>query len=287
MLFRGFGLEDPADFSRAARSVSSDLLGYLERAAPRTEVADKVFTSTEFAHDQWIPFHHEMSYSHNWPSLLYFYCHVPPEEGGATPLSSERKVISKIPSDIREKFTSLGVRYIRNYGPYVDLSWQEAFQTTDRAEVERYCRDCDMDFIWTGDGGLRTISVRQAVCEHPDTGQQVWFNHAHMFHVSNLPAEVAATLLAEFGPEGMPRNSFYGDGTSIEDEVIALINRLYSDAAVSYRWERGDLLIVDNFLATHGREPFRGARRILVAMSDLHVSRWMADRDQLPDEGRS
>lgn len=84
---------------------------------------------------------------------------------------------------------------------------------------------------------------------------------AHLWHVSTLPAEVAEYLLAEYGPEGVPRNAFHGDGSPIEDETVELIGRLYEENAVSVPWQRGDVLIVDNFLATHAREPFRGDRR--------------------------
>ncbi|MBD5633245.1 MAG: TauD/TfdA family dioxygenase, partial [Candidatus Eremiobacteraeota bacterium] len=31
-------------------------------------------------------------------------------------------------------------------------------------------------------------------------------------------------------------------------------------------WQRGDALWIDNMLACHGRSPFRGERRVLVAM---------------------
>lgn len=95
---------------------------------------------------------------------------------------------------------------------------------------------------------------------------------AHLWHVSTLPAEVAEYLLTEYGPEGVPRSAFYGDGSPIEDETVELIGRLYEENAVSVPWQRGDVLIVDNFLATHAREPFHGDRRILVAMSDLYVN---------------
>ncbi|KNB49467.1 TauD/TfdA family dioxygenase [Streptomyces caatingaensis] len=273
VLFRGFAVDGPQAFARAARAVSDDLLDYLERAAPRTEVADKVFTSTEFNEDQWIPFHHEMSYSHNWPSLLYFYCDVPCADRGATPVASERAVVPRIPAEVRERFERYGVHYVRNYGPDLDLPWQEVFQTTDRAEVEAYCRASYTEFSWIGRDGLRTRSVRQATVRHPRTGDTTWFNHAHLFHVSNLPDEVSGALISEFGLEGLPRNAYYGDGSPIEDEVVGLIRGLYRDAAVSFPWERGDVLVVDNFLATHAREPFSGDRRILVAMSDLYVNR--------------
>ncbi|MFF3865896.1 TauD/TfdA family dioxygenase [Micromonospora sp. NPDC001898] len=274
VFFRGFEVGTPDDFSRAARAVTPDLLGYLERAAPRHEVADRVFTSTEFNAEQWIPLHHEMSYSHNWPTHLYFWCAQPATgDGGATPLASERVVTPRIPAQVRERFTRDGLCYVRNYGPHLDLPWQEAFQTTDRAEVEAYCAASATEFTWLGDDGLRTRARRQATATHPRTGETVWFNHAHLFHSSNLPAEVAAALLREYGPEGLPRNAYHGDGSPIDDEVVAGIRDLYREHAVSVPWQRGDVLVVDNFLATHGREPFSGDRQILVAMSDLYVNR--------------
>ncbi|MGW3816955.1 TauD/TfdA family dioxygenase [Streptomyces sp. NPDC005046] len=272
LLFRGFAVPDPDAFGRAARALSPELLGYLERAAPRNEVADKVFTSTELSEEQWIPFHHEMSYAHNWPSRLYFYGDRPSATGGATPVASERRVFPKIPAEVRERFQRHGVRYVRNYGPDLDIPWQEVFQTSDRAEVEAYCEQSGTSFEWTGNDGLRTLSRRQALAAHPRTGETVWFNHAHLFHTSNLPAEVAEVLVGEYGLEGLPRNAYYGDGEEIEDEVMVLIRGLYEDAAVSFPWQQDDVMVVDNFLATHAREPFRGDRRILVAMSDLYVA---------------
>jgi alpha-ketoglutarate-dependent taurine dioxygenase len=269
VLLTGFAVDDPVAFGAAARTITPDLLDYLERAAQRTEVADKVFTSTEFAADQWIPLHHEMSYSHNWPALVYFYCDVPPGSGGATPLASERAVFGRIPADIKARFQRDGVRYIRNSGAELDLPWQEVFQTTDRAEVEAYCRRSGTEWEWTGADGLRTTAIRQATARHPRTGEEVWFNHAHLFHVSNMPPEVAAALLSDVGEHGLPRNVFYGDGEPIPGEVVSLIGGLYREAAISFPWRHGDVLIVDNHLAVHGREPFTGNRRVLVAMSGL------------------
>jgi alpha-ketoglutarate-dependent taurine dioxygenase len=269
VLLTGFVVSGAAAFGTAARAISPDLLDYLERAAPRTEIADKVFTSTEFAADQWIPLHHEMSYSHNWPALLYFYCDVPAESGGATPLASERTVFGRIPAEVKARFQRDGVRYVRNFGAELDLPWQEVFQTSDRAEVEAYCRRSGTEWQWTGADGLRTTAIRQAVARRPRTGEEVWFNHAHLFHVSNLLPDVAETLLSEVGEYGLPRSVFYGDGEPIPGEVVGLIGGLYREAAIGFPWQRGDVLIVDNHLAVHGREPYGGNRRVLVAMSGL------------------
>src|SRR5262249_1044852 len=104
VLFRRSGTDSPQAFERAASAVSPDLITYQDRAAPRTEVARNVYTSTEFAADQTIPLHHEMSYSHNWPRLIFFYCDCPASQGGRTPLVNDRKVFPLIDAAIKRRF---------------------------------------------------------------------------------------------------------------------------------------------------------------------------------------
>ena len=49
--------------------------------------------------------------------------------------------------------------------------------------------------------------------------------------------------------QDLPRNAYYGDESSIEAEVLEDIRQLYARHAVDFRWERGDLLLLDNVLA--------------------------------------
>jgi len=123
---------------------------------------------------------------------------------------------------------------------------------------------------------LRTRQVRQAVAVHPDTGETVWFNHAHLFHESNLAPELREPLLAAFGSGGLPRNAYYGDGQAIEYSTLDEIRAGYAECTVSFPWRACDVLLLDNFLAVHGREAYRGPRRILVAMANLCVSSGVA-----------
>jgi alpha-ketoglutarate-dependent taurine dioxygenase len=96
----------------------------------------------------------------------------------------------------------------------------------------------------------------------------VWFNQAHLFHVSALEPTVRQYLLAEFKEQDLPRNAFYGDGTSIEEPLLDEIRQAYNDEMVTFAWQQADILLLDNMLAAHARESFAGPRRILVGMSE-------------------
>jgi len=274
VLFKGFNIDNAEKLNQLATAHADEgLLDYIERGAPRIKLANNIFTSTEYAKEEVIPMHHEMSYSHNWPVKLYFCSEVVAQKDGYTPLADDRKVIELIPDEIKQKFIDKKVMYVRNYGLGIDMSWQDAFQTTSKAEVEEYLTKSKTSFEWLDDDVLRTKAVRQAIATHPITNDTVWFNHAHLFHSSNLPADIREIFEEEFGSEGMPRNAYYGDGTVIEDSVVSLIRDLYDEHAVRFDWEQGDALFVDNFLLTHGRSSFEGERKVCVAMSDLYTNK--------------
>ncbi|HEX7184128.1 MAG TPA: TauD/TfdA family dioxygenase [Thermoanaerobaculia bacterium] len=270
ILFRGFSLSTPEELERVARALAGDLLPYTYRSTPRSQVSGEVYTSTEYPASQHIPMHNEMSYTRTWPLKIWFLCVQTAETGGETPIADSREVYHRIDPDVRERFSRLGVLYARNYGEGLDLSWQSVFQTDDKAEVEAFCRDADIGFEWRGMDRLRTRQVCQAVATHPVTGEPVWFNQAHLFHVSSLEPAVREALLSEFGEHDLPRNAFYGDGAAIEPEVLDHIRSTYEEASVRFPWHRGDLLMLDNMMVAHGRTPFTGARKVLVAMAEAH-----------------
>jgi alpha-ketoglutarate-dependent taurine dioxygenase len=265
ILFRGFNLGTVDEFESFMESLAGNLLEYSYRSTPRTQVSGRVYTSTEYPAHQTIPLHNEMSYTRNWPMVLGFFCVAAATEGGETPIADSRRVFDLIAPAIRDRFIEKDVMYVRNYGGALDLSWQNVFQTEDRAEVESYCRRAAIEFEWKNDDELRTRQVCQAVATHPHTGETVWFNQAHLFHVSNLEAEIRESLLASAEDEP-PRNAYYGDGSPIEGAVLDEVRAAYAKEAVVFPWQKGDILVVDNMLTAHGRRPYRGARKIVVAM---------------------
>jgi alpha-ketoglutarate-dependent taurine dioxygenase len=267
ILFRGFDAGSLERFEEIVRVTSGELMQYTYRSTPRSEVAGKIYTSTEYPADQWIPMHNEMSYTSEWPLRIAFFCMRPAERGGETPIADSRRVFQRIAPELRARFAAKGVMYVRNYSPGLDVSWQDVFQTSDRAEVERFCHHAGIELEWKEDGGLRTRQVCQAVARHPVTGEMVWFNQAHLFHVSNLAPEVRTALLARCGESDLPRNTYYGDGSPIEEDALEEIRRAYHSESIDVPWRHGDLVLLDNMLAAHGRAPFSGPRKIVVAMA--------------------
>jgi alpha-ketoglutarate-dependent taurine dioxygenase len=197
-----------------------------------------------------------------------FFCVQRAAQGGQTPIADSRQVYQRIAADIRDEFARKGVMYVRNYGEGLDLSWQEVFQTNEKSAVEHFCRQYDIAFSWSEGERLTTKQVCQAVSLHPVTGDKVWFNQAHLFHVSSLAAEIRASLLSTCSEEQLPRNAFYGDGSKIDDSVLEQIRACYRQGTIEFDWQNGDILILDNMLTAHGRNPYTGFRKIVVGMAE-------------------
>ncbi|TDV04347.1 TauD/TfdA family dioxygenase [Paraburkholderia caballeronis] len=267
ILLRGFDKLAPAGFNALAASFGRQLLRYEFASTPRTKIEAAVYSSTEYPAHQWIDQHNEQSYTREWPRYIWFFCDRSAKEGGATPVADSREVYRRLSPDIRERFARKQVRYVRNYGNGLDVPWQQVFGTEARDAVEAFCRQRSIQYEWRGDDGLRTWQVCQSETAHPLTQETVWFNQAHLFHVSGLPPAVRDALLAVVDEDELPRNAYYGDGSPIEADVLDEIRAVYQESMLSFPWREGDVMMLDNVLMSHGRAPFTGERRVLVAMS--------------------
>lgn len=268
LLFRDFEAHSVGRFEEFARAVCGELLEYRERSSPRHAVQGQVYTSTDYPAEHAIFLHNENSYQYRWPMKLFFYCATAAESGGETPVADCRKILARIGPEVAERFRRHGWMYVRNFGDGFGLTWQTVFGTDDRARVEEHCRAVGIEVEWKEGDRLRTRAVRPAIAAHPRTKEPVWFNHATFFHVTTLEEGVRRALLADFAEEDLPTNTFYGDGSPIEPAVLEHLREAYRRETVAPAWQPGDIMLLDNMLAAHGRAPYSGPRKILVSMGE-------------------
>lgn len=270
ILFRNFRISGAEEFQRFVQAISGDPLEYMEQTSPRNKVHGNIYTSTEYPPQYPIFLHNENSYSSTWPLKIMFFCVTAPQHGGETPLADVRRVLARIPEDIRERFDRCGWMLVRNFGTGYGLSWQTAFQTTDPAEVNRHCKEAGIEVEWLSEDRLRIRQRRPALATHPRTGERVWFNHATFFHVSSLHPQLRDGLLAQFSEDELPYNTYYSDGSPIEPQVLDILRDAYQQETVKFAWQEHDLLLLDNMLVAHGRSSYSGPRKIVVGMTEPH-----------------
>ena len=266
VLFRGFPLNGSAGLQEFAHWFTESFLEYDYGSTPRSKVDGSVYSSTEYPANRTISLHNEMAYAKSWPMRLWFSALEVADAGGETPIADSRQVYATIPEEIREKFAEKKLRYVRNYRTGVDLTWQQAFNTEDPQQMMRFCDEQDIEYTWFGKE-LRTVQECQAVCEHPVTGEKVWFNQAHLFHVSALEPRLRKAMSMIYKPEQLPRNVLFADGSEIPDADLDVVRGVLDDVEVVFPWQKNDILMIDNMLTAHGRKPFEGSRKTVVVMA--------------------
>jgi alpha-ketoglutarate-dependent taurine dioxygenase len=268
ILFRGFGLRSAEDHERIAGAICEELFAEYGDL-PREGVAGKVYTSTPYPNDKSILYHNESSHMSSWPSKINFMTVTVAEQGGATPIVDCRKVYNDLDPEVRAMFEEKGLTYVRNFSEGLDVSWQRFFSTDDKAVVEKSCAASGMTCDWHGQDFLRIRQKCRAVIRHPKTGEKTFFNQVQLHHIHCVDEETRNSLLSIFKEEDLPRHVYFGDMTPIPDAVMDHVGEVYERNAVRFQWQVGDLVALDNMLVAHGRDPYVGQRKVVVALGDL------------------
>ncbi len=285
LLLRGFrALDSAAAFERALTVVCPQLMDYVGGTSPRRQVRGNIMTATEVPPTYSIPLHQEMSYTDTYPDRIAFFCELPPGGGGATTLGDMRAITARIDPAVRERWRAGGVQLRRTLPsddgvdkkPGVSKPWSEVFGTTDRAEVETIARGRGWRADWLPDGAVQLWQeLRPALRAYEKTGDDVWFNQAHIFAPATTlrwtrddgREEQYQRLKSALDdhPEMIDR-VFHRDEHEIDAGDVMHVYDVLKRSEIPLRWERGDLLLLDNTLAGHGRTSFSGERKVLTAL---------------------
>eukprot|EP00118_Oscarella_pearsei_P000113 m.4243 g.4243 ORF g.4243 m.4243 type:complete len:369 (+) comp10445_c0_seq1:53-1159(+) len=303
VLFRGFGIENAADFEKVVRSYQPELSTEYRGTSPRRlqPGTTAVFSASELPHYYPIGQHIEMSFLPAPPRQLFFCCLEAPEGiGGETSLCDFHKVYRDLDPEVRKRFEDKGVMYVRNHtrhgrtltiDPTMMKGWELMFDTSDKNIVEDECRNNNVDFNWYGktNDNIQMIHKEEAIQYHPETNIPVWFNHTQVFSMPMVCKYMSyhcsrskslffyfvyffLSLMTWLGqllikPFDLGFTTMYGDGTPISSSDLNNLNATLQKNLVFNSWKRGDAIMIDNFRISHGRQPYTGKRKVVVSWS--------------------
>lgn len=281
LLFRNFPITNEQDFSALIKTLElGNFLNYIGGDSPRNKICEGIYTSTEAPPSVKIPLHNELSFVKKYPKHIYFYCHIAPKEKGETIIGDSRKIFNAIDPSVRKTFSTKGLKYVSRYFYKDDFmrfiaqnahkSWIDVFETQDKKEVERICQENRFDLKWNKNDWIEISQIGPATIQHPITQENVWFNQVHLFDFNPKFlgwARYLGTKLLYCRKYTKLHDVYFADNSSIPKEQLYHIIDTLDKNTISFPWQKGDVLVLDNVLSMHGRATFTGKRRILTAMT--------------------
>lgn len=283
ILFRNFPLSSENCFGAFIKAIDKgSFIDYIGGDSPRNKITEGIYTSTEAPPDIKIPLHNELSFVKNYPKKIYFFCQIAPNQKGETTIADARKIYQSVNESIKQKFIDNGLKYVSCYyhkSKVMDClnkwqrshkSWIDVFETEHPEHVEEKCRANEFGFKWNQNQWLQISQERPAVLSHPVTQEKVWFNQAHLYDFNPKLLgwwRYFGAKLFYIRKHMRLHEVYFSNGNKIPREDLYHIMDTLEANTVYFPWQKGDLLVLDNVLAMHGRATFTGKRRILTAMT--------------------
>lgn len=264
LLFRGFPLTTASHFNDVVEAFGYGELPYVGGAAPRTNVIGRVFTANESPPDQKIPFHHEMAQVPEFPSKLFFFCEVEPAKGGETPIVLSHIVYERMREkypDFVEKLEKHGLLYTRvlgdddNPSSPIGRGWKSTFLTSDKTLAQQRASKLGMKLEWLDDGVKTVMGPIPGVKYDERRKRKIWFN-----------SMVAAYTGWEDERNDPVKAVTFGNGEPLPSQVVYDCLHILEEESVAIPWQKGDVLLIDNWAVLHSRRSFDPPRRVLASL---------------------
>ena len=264
VVFRNLGLQTAQEFNDFSKSFGLEPFGEGKGTrSPRDHVVDNVYTANNVVVEQSIPIHQDLSHQELFPTVLFFYCHKEPTTGGESPLALSDVVYQKM-KEREPEFVRLlekeKIRYTSKLPATTDLncsigsSWQDMFHTSDKAEAEKKAVALGNDYKWLPNDTFMIISKpKPATTVHKITGQPTWFNTINgIRHHKRTDPNTNHDII-------------FGNGVELPEKSLAVLEEIIDKETTDVDCRQGDVLLIDNVQAMHGKRAGTGPRKILVS----------------------
>jgi len=306
ILFRGFEVEKAEEFQTVLELLGVKLeLYYHFGSAARHRFTDKVFTASSAPPDMIISPHNELNFVPIRPRVIGFFCQVQADMYGETPLINTEKLFYDLSPSLQQKFANYPQQFVR----YVPNHLLEiVFENLARDEIIKLLQEQEFNFSWHNDGSLYFECSYIPLFRHPNTDKlcfclsifdclinREWYKKIRqrypflqgIYH-SLLPAILykrfehyrpqITNIFDSNKPKGSINMNFLNpDGKPIkitESEAKELGKAEWKNAAI-FKWEQGDILVVDNQAVAHSRLNTKPHRKVLTAFGNMYNVRDM------------
>ncbi|XXH02302.1 hypothetical protein Hte_008673 [Hypoxylon texense] len=285
LLFRGLPIHDANDFSKFALAFD-EIIGIV---VDRPLLAPNVAPANASSKETQIFSHNESDEVPHAPEYVFFYGHRAAKSGGETPMASslelfhraqqqmpdfiaqlaEKGILSRITYKTEKQYAG-GSTLRQAFGKHIVDGDDEATRRAKiEAQIARYGRGEHTTWEWTDDddGGVVLTHRLPAIRTQPGTGLPTLFTGLGAY---------SRTARVHGASRDSTSQQLFGDGTPIPEEYLDKLAEITDEVRVLHKWERGDVLVYDNTIAQHGREPWQGEQADRVVMASLF------DGDQVP-----
>jgi alpha-ketoglutarate-dependent taurine dioxygenase len=289
LLFRGLPIHSASDFSAFAHAFGFSPHEIIGIVVDRPLLAPNVAPANEAPKEVRIYNHNESPQVPHAPEYVFFYANRAPNKGGETPISSSLELFHRTRSEIPEFIDLLAEKGVKSSVTYtverqyvggstlrqafgkefVDGDDEQTKRSKVEAQISRYGRGQYTTFEWSdgadGQGQVLTLTHHLPVIRtQPGTNLPTLFTGLAAYYKNNLEAKTGSGA----GRKNVAVQTF-GDGTPIPEEYLATLARITDEIRVLHRWQEGDVLVFDNVIAQHGREPWEGDQGDRVVLASL------------------
>ena len=266
VLVRGLPLAKPEEFDAVVSALGYPNFSYANSLsnAYRINHTPRVFSANEAPADVTIFLHHEMAQTPFYPSKLIFFCQVAAGQGGATPVCRSDILWERLKAEqgmFAADCETKGLRYTNVMPGEADTesgmgrSWQSTLSVDSRKAAEVRLAKLGYTWEWQANGDLSvTTPVLPAVSR-----------------LANARTSFFNQLIAAFNGWKDTRNDpsraiRFGDGSLLNPTDVAAASSIADELTFDIPWQQGDIALVDNYLAMHGRRTFEGTRKVLASL---------------------
>ena len=266
VLVRGLPLAKPEEFDAAVSALGYPNFSYANSLsnAYRINHTPRVFSANEAPADVTIFLHHEMAQTPFYPSKLIFFCQVAAGQGGATPVCRSDILWERLKAEqgmFAADCETKGLRYTNVMPGEADTesgmgrSWQSTLSVDSRNAAEVRLAKLGYTWEWQANGDLSVTTPVLPAVRRLANARTSFFNQ----------------LIAAFNGWKDTRNDpsraiRFGDGSLLNPIDVATASAIADEFTFDIPWQQGDIALVDNYVAMHGRRTFEGTRKVLASL---------------------